>query len=154
MQGVLILLVLLLTPGIARAADAVSLTSEVFVEKTVTDDDGKTRILLDQPKLVMPGDNLVFVLKYRNGGTTPAANFSVTNPLPSAVSFRDTGGGAALYSVDGGRNWGTLSHLRIREGTSRWRSARPDDVTHVRWTFRQPLPAGATGKLSFRGTVR
>lgn len=154
MHRLLMLLTLLLTPGFARASDAVSLSSEVFVEKTVTGDDGKTRILLDQPKLVMPGDNLVFVLKYRNASAEPAANFSVTNPLPAAVSFRDTGGEKALYSVDGGRNWGMISTLKIRERTGRLRSARPDDVTHVRWTFRQPLPAGATGKLTFRGTVR
>jgi uncharacterized repeat protein (TIGR01451 family) len=154
MRGFLALLALLLSPGLALAADSVTLASEVFVEKTVTAPDGRARILLDQPKLVMPGDNLVFVLKYRNDGTAPATNFSVTNPMPSAVAFREAPGNLAQYSVDGGHIWGFLSNLKVQEDDGRWRSARPEDVTHVRWTFRQPLPAGASGKLTFRGAVR
>lgn len=154
MQGAIVLLALLLTPGLAWASDRIALTSDVFVERSLTGDDGKARIVLDQPDRVLPGDNLVFVLRYRNAGTAPASNFSVTNPLPATVSFRDTGAGQARYSVDGGRKWGSLSTLKLRERAGKWRSARPDDVTHVRWTFRQPLPAGASGKLTFRGTVR
>jgi uncharacterized repeat protein (TIGR01451 family) len=154
MRGFIALLVLLLSPGLALAADSVSLASEVFVEKAVTAPDGRTRIMLDQPKLVMPGDNLFFVLKYRNDGTAPAANFSVTNPMPSAVAFREAPGNQAQYSVDGGHVWGLLSNLKVRDSDGRWRSAHPEDVTHVRWTFRQPLPVGASGKLTFRGAVR
>jgi uncharacterized repeat protein (TIGR01451 family) len=154
MRGIIALLVLLLSPGLALAADSVTLASEVFVEKAVVAPDGRTRIMLDQPKLVMPGDNLVFVLKYRNEGNAPAAHFSVTNPMPSAVAFREAPGNLAQYSVDNGRNWGSLATLRVQEQDGRWRSARPEDVTHVRWTFRQPLPVGASGKLTFRGAVR
>ncbi len=138
----------------AQAADSITLASQVFVEKTVTGPDGRTQVQLNQPTRVMPGDDLVFVLKYRNAGQAPAKNFSVTNPLPRAVAFRETAGGSALYSVDGGRNWGALPALQVRAEHGRLRLARPDDVTHVRWTFRQPLPAGASGKLTFRGTVR
>ena len=154
MQGAFLLLVMQLTPGIARASDSIALTSTVFVEKSMTGDDGKARIVLDQPNRVQPGDNLVFVLRYRNSGKAPATHFSVTNPLPASVSFRDTNAGQAQYSVDGGQNWGTLGDLKLRERAGRWRSARPDDVTHVRWTFRQALPVGASGRLTFRGTVR
>ena len=28
------------------------------------------------------------------------------------------------------------------------------DVTHVRWAFSQPIPAGGEGRLSFRGIVK
>jgi uncharacterized repeat protein (TIGR01451 family) len=148
------ILIALIGASAAQAADSVMLASEVFVEKIVTGSDGRPQVLLQQPKRVMPGDDLVFVLKYRNAGQAPAKNFSVTNPLPRAVSFRETTQKSAVYSVDGGRIWGALPALQVRADDGRLRLARPDDVTHVRWTFRQPLPAGASGKLSFRGTVR
>ena len=154
MNRILLFIALMMSPGFALAANGVSLTSEVFLEKAVVGSDGRPAILLDQPKLVTPGDNLVFVLRYENKSAAPATNVSVTNPLPAAVSFREAPGRLALYSVDGGHNWGTLSALKVRERDGRFRAARPDDVTHVRWTFRQPLPAGASGKLTFRGTVR
>jgi uncharacterized repeat protein (TIGR01451 family) len=143
-----------LTPSLAMAADSVGLTSTVFVERELTDSEGKPRIELRAPQLVTPGDRLVFILSYHNQGATPAKQFTVTNPLPSAVAFASTPDEAALVSVDGGRNWGTLSKLHVREDDGRWRSARPDDVTHIRWTLAQPLRVGGTGKLSFRGTVR
>ncbi len=153
MRG-LIALLLLLIPGVATAAGNVRLTSSVFVEETVTGEDGKARTILQQPNMVTPGDQLVFVLNYRNEGNDIATNVVVTNPLPNAVVFSDALGPPAEFSVDGGRNWGTLGTLRVRMANGRLRSARPDDVTHVRWTIRQPIAVGAGGKLTFRGTVR
>ena len=138
----------------AVAAGRVSLASEVFVEKIVVGPDGRANTLLKQPEVVMPGDNLVFILKYRNQGSEAARNFILTNPMPSAVAFREAAGDGALFSVDGGKKWGQLGELKVQGSDRSFRAARPDDVTHVRWAFRQPLPAGATGKVTFRGTVR
>lgn len=150
----LLTFMLLLLPGLAHAADNVRLSSEVFVEKTEVSPGEKARIVLHQPKLVVPGDRLVFVLSYRNEGPTTATNFTVTNPMPSAVSFAEAPGATAQYSVDGGRMWGVLAQLKLRESDGKWRAARPDDVTHVRWILTQPLPSGSGGKLTFRGIVR
>jgi uncharacterized repeat protein (TIGR01451 family) len=150
----LLSLMLLMLPGFAQAADNVRLSSEVFVEKMEAAPGGKARVVLHQPKLVVPGDRLVFVLSYRNEGPTTASNFTVTNPMPSAVSFAEAPGAQAQYSVDGGRIWGMLATLKLRESDGKWRAARPDDVTHVRWILRQPLPSGSGGKLTFRGIVR
>jgi uncharacterized repeat protein (TIGR01451 family) len=138
----------------ALAANQVSLVSEVFVEKVVVAPNGRASTLLKQPDVVMPGDNLVFVVKYRNEGAQSARNFILTNPMPNAVAFREAAGEGALFSVDGGKSWGRLGELKVQGSDRRLRSARPDDVTHVRWAFRQPLPAGASGKVTFRGTVR
>jgi uncharacterized repeat protein (TIGR01451 family) len=151
---VLLALVTLAIPSVAFAADAVALSSAVFVERQLIDNSGRSRVELHAPQVVTPGDRLVFILSYRNTGEKPATHFTVTNPLPQAVAYAGTPDEDALISVDGGRTWGRLSTQRIREDDGRWRSARPDDVTHIRWTLAQPLRAGATGKLSFRGTVR
>ena len=150
--GLLVFAVLLPVP--ALAADQIALDNDVFVERIRTDAAGKQRILLEEPKTVLPGDRLVFVLNYRNGGTKPADRFVVTNPMPAAVRFADAGGTHPLVSVDGGRQWGLLADLTIAEAGGTRRAAQPADVTHVRWAFDKPIPAGGTGKLMFRGVVK
>lgn len=149
----LLLLIAILAPGQSFAANNVTLSSLILLERTIPDSGGRNRIVLEEPKTVTPGDRLVFILNYRNAGRTPASDFIVTNPLPAAVAFQ---GGAdnAQVSIDGGKNWGPLPTLRVREADGRWRNARPEDVTHLRWAMKQAIPAGAQGKLSFRGVVR
>ena len=149
----LLFVIALLIPDIALAANNVALSSAVFLEKTIADNSGHSRIVLEEPKAVTPGDQLVFILNYRNAGSAPAKDFIVTNPLPSAVAYQGSGDGAQV-SIDGGRSWGTLPALKVREADGRWRNARPEDVTHVRWALKQTVAAGAQGKLSFRGIVR
>ena len=150
----LILLIAVLFPGAAFANQAVALSSEVFVEKAVLDSDGKNRIILSAPKIVTPGDRLIFLLNYHNRGSVPATNFVVTNPLPGAVVYDGTNDPAAQMSVDGGKSWGQLATLSVHEPDGSVRNARTEDVTHVRWTMRKAIPAGGQGKLSFRGVVR
>ena len=153
MKFLLALLVLLSSPA-AWAAGEVTLSSEVFVEREVTDADGSTRKVLEPPKVVTPGERLVFVLTYRNGGSEPATDFVVTNPLPDAVAYAGHDGNAPIVSVDGGGKWGELASLQISAADGTMRAAAPADVTHVRWTLASAIPAGGTGKLSFRGVVK
>lgn len=144
-------LILLCVAGTAHAAGKVALDSQVFVERTMTDN-GRPRTILVQPDVVTPGDNLVFVLSYRNTGSTAASNLVVTNPMPDAVAYQQARG--AEVSVDGGRNWGQLAALTLAERDGRRRTARPGDVTHIRWLLSKPVPVGGAGKLTFRGIVR
>lgn len=137
-----------------QAATPLQLSSDVFVEKQVVRADGSRTVVLEKPKLVLPGDNLVFVVKYRNTGTATASNFVVTNPLPSAVAFNGTSDGLEVVSIDGGRVWGTLSALRVKQADGNVRAAERRDVTHIKWNLNQPLTAGAEGKLIFRGIVK
>jgi uncharacterized repeat protein (TIGR01451 family) len=153
MKYILTLLALTLSSS-AFAANEVALQSAVFVEKMVADTDGRSRAILQEPRVVVPGDKLVFVLSYHNLGHAPASNFVVTNPMPGAVAFQAASDQTAQVSVDGGRNWGAISQLRIKEQDGTVRNARPEDVTHVRWALKGAIPVGAQGKLSFRGIVR
>lgn len=150
----LIAFIAMLLPIAAQAANEVSLTSSVFIEKSVKESDGKTRLVLEEPKTVVPGDKLVFVLAYKNQGAKPATDFVVTNPLPGAVAYQGASDNAAVVSADGGKSWGQLGALKVRKADGTVRSAYPEDVTHVRWAMKTPIPVGAAGKLSFRGVVR
>jgi uncharacterized repeat protein (TIGR01451 family) len=154
MRTTLFLLFAALLPGQALAANQVALANDVFVERVTTDVTGKQRILLEEPKVVVPGDRLVFVLNYRNAGAQPADKFVITNPLPAAVSFADAGDTRPLVSIDGGRGWGQLDQLTVALSDGTRRAAQPADVTHIRWAFPKPIPAGGSGKLMFRGVVK
>jgi uncharacterized repeat protein (TIGR01451 family) len=140
-------------PAMAQNNNPVQLASDVLVERTVTEN-GQSRVVLEEPLAVVPGDTLVFVLRYENTGRQPASNFVITNPLPSAIRYSGTVDNGATVSVDGGRNWGALSELRVREADGSTRAARADEVTHIRWAFAQPIAAGTSGRLMFRGIVR
>jgi uncharacterized repeat protein (TIGR01451 family) len=138
----------------AQAATPLQLSSDVFVEKQIVRADGSRTVVLEKPNLVLPGDNLVFVVKYRNSGTATANNFVVTNPLPAAVAFNGTSDGLEIVSIDGGNVWGILGALRVKQADGTVRAAERRDVTHIKWNLNQPLTAGAEGKLIFRGIVK
>ncbi|MGB5076385.1 MAG: hypothetical protein WBO17_02765 [Sphingorhabdus sp.] len=138
----------------AFAATPLQLSSDVFVEKTVVRADGRKSVVLEKPNIVTPGDNLVFVVSYKNVGNTTASDFVVTNPLPSAVLFNGTSDRLEVVSIDGGKSWGILGNLRVVKGDGTVRPALHSDVTHLKWNLNQPLTAGAGGKIIFRGIVK
>ena len=143
-----------LSSAAVQAEAPLQLSSDVFVERQVRHADGSNAVVLQKPNLVTPGDNLIFVVKYKNTSAKAASNFSVTNPLPSAVAFNGTSDGLEMVSVDGGKSWGFLPTLRVAGQDGKPRFARMSDVTHIKWNLNQPLSAGSEGKLIFRGVVK
>ena len=143
----------LLAPAAAIAADNVSLTSKVLVERVKAGADGKPVTVREEPGVVTPGDKLVFVLGYRNSRPEPATSFTLTNPIPPSVAFTGTDDASAVVSVDGGKSWGALASLKVVQADGTSRAAVPADVTHIRWSFDRPIAAGGGGELSFRGVV-
>jgi uncharacterized repeat protein (TIGR01451 family) len=150
---ILLALFALLAPVAASAADNVSLTSKVYVERVKPGADGKPVTVREEPGVVTPGDRLVFVLGYRNGGAQPATGFTLTNPIPPSVAFTGSDDASAVVSVDGGKSWGALASLKVVQADGTSRPAVAADVTHIRWSFGRPIAAGSGGELSFRGTV-
>lgn len=151
---ILFFILAIFAPAPALAADNVALASAVFVERSVTGADGKTSVVREEPKLVTPGDKLVFVLSYKNAGAAPADSFVVTNPIPASVSFVASDSAGADFSADGGKSWGALAALTVKGANGSARAATASDITHVRWAFAKAIPVGGAGKLSFRGIVR
>lgn len=138
-------------PVTAQAADTVRFASDVFVEKFVTAPGGhKSRILARADRL-SPGDNVIFVVNWiaRRGD-----QFTVTNPLPRTVAFQRSVDGTEEVSVDGGRSWGHLEDLRVRDRNGFIRAASPEDVTHLRWRVPGTAALRGSGQLTYRGVVR
>jgi hypothetical protein len=103
---------------------------------------------------VLPGEALVFMLEYKNGGAKPATGFEINNPIPSAVQFTGVEQPWAVVSVDNGKTFGPIATLKVKAADGKLRAATFDDVTHVRWKFATPIPAGAAGRVSFYGIVK
>ena len=136
------------------AASQVTLASDVFLERIQHDANGRSTIVLEQPRRVARGDRLLFVLSYRNVGAEPAQDFVVTNPVPDSVIYAGAGEAEPQVSVDWGRSWGALSSLSVRDQAGGSRAARPEDVTHVRWNIRRLVGAGESGRLTFHAVAR
>jgi hypothetical protein len=144
-------------PALAQTApQGVTLESKIYVAREVTDASGKkSNKLFDPDKApVTPGEALVVMLEYRNGGARPAAGFVIDNPIPGAVSFTGVEQPWATVSIDGGKSYGTLASLKVKGADGTMRPAIPSDVTHVRWKFAQPIAPGAGGRVMFFGTVK
>ena len=138
-------------PAIAKSA--IEIRSSVFVEKISATDDGNRRVLAQTDKH-RPGDDLLFILRYRNAGREPARNIILTQKVPPRVDFVASPSADAEVSVDGGRSWGQLSALRVRTKGGGSRAARASDVTHVRFRIDDTIDAGTGGKIVYRGRVK
>ena len=135
----------------AVAQNDVALSSDVKVERT-TVENGQSRTTLAAPEGVVPGDRLLFTTSYANGGSAPAENFVVTNPLPSAVALAETDESFEV-SVDGGKTFAALDTLSVTDPEAGNRPAELGDVTHIRWVLAR-VAQGESGVLSYYGIVR
>lgn len=150
----LIALFLMASPVAALAANDVAVVSDMFVEKTIVQPGAKPRVVLVKQKSGPPGTTLVFTHSYRNAGKGPVANFAMNNKMPLGVGYLGSDDPFAVVSVDNEKTFGPLATAKVRGADGKLRAATPDDVTHVRWALKAAIPAGGTGKFSFRGVVK
>lgn len=90
------------------------------------------------------GDEVHYTLRVTNPGKSPVTDVQVTKRMPQGLQFiaGSAAGPSSIveFSADGGATF--LAKPKAAE------------FTHVRWTLRRPLPAGATALLRFRATFR
>ena len=133
----------------AQAAHATSATtlikSAIFVEKGHLD--GRPGIRsVERASMLGAGDKIVTILDWRAPGGKQASTVSLA--IPRHLAFQRSSTGSEDVSIDGGRNWGKLGTLRVRDRSGA-RFASPEDVTHVRWHVR-----GTNGRITYSAVVR
>ncbi len=149
-------------PAIALAqtqvapAAQVSLKMESYVARQVTDAQGRksNKLFSITETTVLPQDRLVYRIIYRNGTGKPVGSFVINNTVPNGASFAGVEEAWAVVSVDGGKQFGPLTTLRVRGADGKLRPAIPQDVTNVRWTFAQPVAAAAGGYVQYYAIVK
>ncbi|HUQ13763.1 MAG TPA: hypothetical protein VM055_05750 [Novosphingobium sp.] len=130
------------------SAGEVAVEHSVFVEREVEAAGGRAARVLEPARELRRGDRLVYFVAWR-APEPRAESFTITNPLPRAVSYQRSADGFEEVSVDGGRSWGKLGDLRVAG-----RSATAEDVTHVRWQVPRQIALAGRGKLTWSGVVR
>ena len=152
------LLAALATGSAAAKQNLIELKTIAETEVVVTRADGTQQTKRIQAERVVPGDEVIYTIRYQNVGKEPAQAVAITNPLPAHMEFRrvlDEAPKFAVltFSVDGGATFDVPAKLVVAtdKGT---RPARPEEYTHVRWTLREPVPPGASGQVSFRARLQ
>lgn len=136
-----------------EAAPAVAVNGDIKAEKQVAGADGKVSVALVEPESFLPGDRLVFGQNYTNTSTEIVTNFTITNPLPEAVRLAPDADSSLDVSVDGGKTWGKLAAVSVKNSDGTTRSATHADVTHVRWVLATIAP-GTSGRVAFPVIIR
>lgn len=138
-------------PSAAHAAGGVQFASDVFVERFLPAPGGRMARILERADQLRPGDRVIFVV---NWSGRKDGSFTVTNPLPRSIAFAGATDETQEVSVDGGRTWGALEALIVRDARGRDRQAHAEDVTHLRWRIPAPQALSGTGQMTWRGVVR
>lgn len=142
----------------AQALAAVELKSEAFREVEVTDKNGKKTKKVEPVSRATPGQEVIYVLTYRNTGKEPVSNVVLNNPVPAELAYvagSAKGAGTRIEaSVDGGKNFGAFETLSVKKADGTARPATGSDVTHLRWVVTTPVKAGATGSATYRAVLR
>ncbi len=160
----------------AQAPSAVTLKTVALVERSEQGPNGQQQATLKAPSetSVVPGDIVVFKTSYENSGAVAVDGVVAENKMPKVVQFVDVDSDWADVSIDGGKSWGKLGQLMLTERINEAakydaqtgakisdavskevsRSAKAEDVTHVRWVFAKPLAPGEKGIVSYRGRIR
>lgn len=137
----------------AQAQDRpVALSSSVLLVAPADAATGQPEKLVDAASVV-PQDQLVFTVSYRNTSNQPVTDLLIVNPVPSTVRVAEQSAASTEVSVDGGTRWGRLAQLTIAKADGTRVPATVDDISHMRWVVARIEP-GEAGTVSFRAAVR
>lgn len=134
------------------------LKADAFREVEVVGKSGKKEKQMQAITSAVPGQEVVYVIAYRNTGAKPAESVVVSNPVPEGLVFQpgsaQGAGTRSEVSVDGGKQFGALELLKVNGPDGTPRPARAEDVTHVRWTLLQPVKPAGEGKVTYRAVLK
>ena len=152
----------LLSASVAMAI-AMPATAETSVQmevlrkvEIVNVEDEVIETTYEQVSTVTPGENLIYRISLSNTDPVPATAVSMKFPVDSHVQIDPasvTYGSdfQALFSVDGGENFGDFARLQIEENGD-LRAATPDDITHMTVAIVE-IPASTTMRVEYNAIV-
>jgi len=145
--------------SVATAADGVSVTLDMFQQKTVTGVNGDVQTVLQPLDRMVPDSVVVYVITYTNNGNEPASDITLHDPIPQQLIYiagsAEGEGTDIAYSVDGGANWAAnVSKLKVKGEDGQLRVATDADVNTLRWVVKQPVAPGQSGKVTFAAKIK
>lgn len=151
--GCCLLLAALCQPSFA-AAGGLKVAAQIFQERPALAGGRLERI----PAVYFtPGSEVIYEVSYTYAGPGDA-DVIITNPWPNGLLYRSFASrqvdATLQVSVDGGRSFDALDHLRVPMVNGGLRAAEATDITHVQWTLSRPLKPGEAGHVSLKAMVR
>lgn len=154
--------VVLSTAGFSASAEALSSNFSFLVVEQ--DADGQERLV--ERGTVRPGEIIHYQLRHVNQTDADMAGIVVAAPVPEGVSLTlgdESTSVPAVFKVQAemdpdqeGLEWSTLPAMRKvvdADGSLRQEPLPQEEVAAVRWTFSEPLEAGAAALNSYRVRV-
>ncbi|MFD2428456.1 hypothetical protein ACFSUK_10305 [Sphingobium scionense] len=129
------------------------LDSRMFVERIQTDLNYRARRIVASPDRRQPGDQLIFIVDWRNTGQRPVRGYSLVRAVPRGTTL-DLSDPTMQVSIDGGEHWGRIDQLWLPTPLGGTRRAIASDITHIRWLLANEIPPGESGRLSYRLLAR
>jgi uncharacterized repeat protein (TIGR01451 family) len=139
----------------AQTQGCIVLKSTAEVEQEVVNAKGeKTKALVPAGK-VIPGTEVVWTVTANNVCKQPSDKVTINNAVPEHMTLvpgSATGPGSDVtYSVDG-KTFAAAGQLTVQENGAT-RPARAEEYKHIRWEFKNSLPAGASAFARFRALL-
>lgn len=158
LSTIAIMALLLLGAGVALAANDshLELKAVAEIEVEVVNAAGEKEIRRVEAGKVVPGDKVIYTIYYVNVGQEPAADVSITNPVPEHMEVSDVqvdGLARVLMSVDGGQQFDAPENLKVLQDDGSERPAQPGEYTHIRWNLPHPVQPGEKGNVSFNAKL-
>ncbi len=155
----LIIGIALLVPSWVQAE--MKLVGTRFDEIYVQGDGKKERNPINSLSEATAGQEVIYILTYKNEGKTAVKDVLMTDPIPKELEFISAsistlkGLSADLsVSVNGGKAYGELSHLTVLVTGGEPRAAEQKDVTHVRWLVKSAIVQDEEIFISFRTRMK
>lgn len=141
-------------PAFANGLTAEQLVERATISLDANGNEVRTYALAEE---VAPGDEVRYSLAFENLGDAAAENVSLVMPVPSAVTYIEASASAAenglTFSADGGQTFAARTAVILGTGNAA-RVATPDEITHIKWTFAQPIAPAVTGTVSFSAVLK
>jgi uncharacterized repeat protein (TIGR01451 family) len=148
---------LIAVSAVAWGKGTFELKNSAFVEKLVVEKDGSKSKKLVPAGKVVPGDEVTYVISYKNLSDKPAADVIISNKIPLHMIYSQAEANeksALQFSVDAGKTFGPLEKLKVNDNLRKRRSALPADVTNVQWKFAKFVQPKEEGEVKFRAVLR
>ncbi|MEL7284811.1 MAG: hypothetical protein AAGJ68_09875 [Pseudomonadota bacterium] len=141
-------------PAFASGLKAVQTADLV---KTIIDADGAEIVTFEPATDVEPGEQVRYSLQYVNEGAEPAQAVSLVMPVPAEMILVEGsvkgGASAVTYSTDAGETFASRDEITVSDGEIE-RTARAEDITHIKWAFATPIAPAESGSISFVATLK
>jgi uncharacterized repeat protein (TIGR01451 family) len=155
---VTMLTALLLPLHVSAADGAIKFSNLALKEVTTTNAKGEKVVSYVEPTLAVPGDTILYSIKFENISKQAVSNIVVDDPIPNNSSYRlntATGKNTKItFSIDSGKTFGNPQDLVVKDKSGKSWVAKPEDYTHIRWIYEKALAPGAIGEVFFMTKIK